>query len=287
MSPSASTGSSQPAYATDPDQLPVLLRQLVADLDDPAVTYLLGGHYYDRTNHPRYRHFPAIFALRQDEVANVEVGSDFVAFDTEFVRYPERGEPHYPGPWADRFRATVPFTQLYQLCRKVLTPAEQATDEVSYGPETILYYNTEVYKQYPIPADINQAYAAVPPSGEHPLVAVLAAVEAGLADPANHYLLNTTAFESPDGPVLLGLLHLQAQTVRDLVLEADAFTCSVLLDPYNRQQWSTVRVNFAQVWQVLRSDSPQVDLEEVEDAGGLLYHAPEVLSAYARQGRLA
>jgi len=30
-----------------------------------------------------------------------------------------------------------------------------------------------------------------------------------------------------------------------------------------------------------------VDLEEVEEAGGLLYNVPEVLSAYARQGRLA
>lgn len=286
MSPSASTGSNQPAYATDPDQLPVLLRQLVADLDDSAVTYLLGGHYYDRTNHPRYRHFPAIFALQQGEVDNVEVGPDFVAFDTEFIRYPERGEPHYPGPWADRFRATVPFAQLYLLCRQVLTPAEQAAEEVSYGPDTILYYNAVVYKEHPGPDAINQTYAAAPASGEHPLVAVLTAVAAGLADPANHYLLNTTAFESPDGPVLLGLLHLQAQTIRDLVLESAAFTCSVLLDPYDRRRWSTVRVAFAQVWQVLRSDSPQADLGEIEEAGGLLYHAPEVLSAYVRQGRL-
>ena len=84
----------------------------------------------------------------------------------------------------------------------------------------------------------------------------------------------------------MGMLHLQAQTTRDLVIEADAFTCSVLLDPYDRRQWSTVRVNFVQVWQVLRSDSPQVDLEEVKDANGLLYNAPEVLSACARQGRL-
>jgi len=285
-----STASANPdhlAYANDPAQLPALLEQLVADLADPANTYLLGGHYYERTNHPRTRHFPAVFALRQGEVANVEVGPDFVAFDTEFIRYPERGEPHYPGPWADRFRATVPFAQLYQLCRKLLTPAEQKAEEVSYGPETILYYNATVYKKYPMPADINQAYAAAPLSGEHPLVAVLTAVEAGLADPANHYLLNTTAFESPAGPVLLGMLHLQAQTTRDLAIEAEAFTCSVLLDPYDRQQWSTVRVNFAQVWQVLHSDSPQVDLAEVEEAGGLLYDAPEVLNAYARQGRLA
>lgn len=283
----ASAGPNQPTYLSDPAQLPGLLQQLVADLADPAITYLLGGHYYDRTNHPRYRHFPAVFALRQGEVANVEVGPDFVAFDTELVRYPERGERHYPGPWADCFRATVPFAQLYQLCRKQLTTAEQTAEEVGYGPDTILYYNAEVYKRYPTPADINQAYAAAPPSGEHLLVAVLRAVEAGLADPDNHYLINTTAFESPDGPVLLGLLHLQAQTTRDLVIEADAFTCSVLLDPYDRQRWSTIQVNFAQVWQVLRSDSPQVDLEAVEDAGGLLYDAPQVLRAYAQQGRLA
>ena len=269
----------QPAYATSASQLPALLRQLVTDLTDPAVTYLLGGHYYDRTNHPRYRHFPAVFALRQGEVGNVEVGLDFVAFDTELVRYPERGERHYPGPWADRFRATVPFDQLYQLCRKQLTPAEQLADEVGYGPDTIIYYNAAVYKKHPTPADINQAYAAAPPSGEHPLVAVLTAVEAGLADPHNHYLVNTTSFESPDGPVLLGMLHLQAHTTRDLAMEADGFTCSVLLDPDDRRAWSTVRVAFAQVWQVLRSDNPQVDMEEVEDAGGLLYQAPEVLSA--------
>lgn len=287
MYPTASAGPDQPTYATDPAQLPALLQQLVTDLADPSISYLLGGHYYERTNHPRTRHFPAVFALRQGEVANVEVGPDFVAFDTEFMRYPERGEPYYPGLRADRFRATVPFAQLYQLCRKVFTPVEQAAEEVHYGPETILYHNATVYKQHPTPADLNQAYAAAPPSGEHLLVAVLTAVKAGLADPTNHYLVNTTAFESPDGPVLLGMLHLQAQTTRDLAMEAEAFTCSVLLNPYDRQQWSTVRVNFAQVWQVLRSDSPQMDLEEVEEAGGVLYDAPEVLSAYARQGRLA
>lgn len=276
-----------PAPATDPAQLPALLRQLVADLADPAVTYLLGGHYYDRTNHQRYRHFPAVFALRQGEVDNVEVGPDYVAFDTELVRYPERGERHYPGPWANRFRATVPFAQLYQLCRKRLTPAEQTADEIGYGPDTIIYYNAEVHKRYPSPADINQAYAAALPSGEHPLAAVLTAVEAGLADPANHYLVNTTSFESLDGPVLMGMLHLQTHITQDFVIEVDGFTCSVLLDPYDRRTWSTVHMAFAQVWQVLLSDSPQVDMEEVEEAGGLLYDAPYVLNAYARQGRPA
>ena len=287
MYPTASADSGQPTPLSDPAQLPALLQQLVADLADPPIAYLLGGHCYDRTNHPRRRHFPAVFALRQGEVANVEVGPDFVAFDTELVRYPERGEPHYPGPWADRFRATVPFDQLYQLCRKELTPAEQTADEVNYGPDTIVYYNAVVHQRHPSPTDINRAYAAAPPSDEHPLVAVLTAVEAGLADPANHYLINTTSFESPDGPVLLGMLHLQAHTTQDLVIGADGFTCSVHLDPGDQRAWTTVRVEFAYVWQVLLSDSPQVDMDEIEEAGGLLYNAPEVLSAYARQGRTA
>jgi hypothetical protein len=182
----ASAGSGQSLYATDPAQLPALLQQLVTDLADPTISCLLGGHYYERTNHPRYRHFPAVFALQQGKVDNVEVGPDFVAFNTEFVRYPERGERHYPGPWSDRFRATVPFAQLNQLCRKRLTPAEQTADEIHYGPDTIIYYNAAVYQRYPSPADINQAYAAAPPSREHPLVAVLTAVEAGLTDPNNH-----------------------------------------------------------------------------------------------------
>jgi len=117
-------------------------------------------------------------------------------------------------------------------------------------------------------------------------VAVLTAVAAGLSNPGNHYLVNTTYFASPSGPVLLGMLHLHAHTVQDLAIEADAFTCSVLLTPHDRH-WSPVRVGFAQVWQVVRSDSPQVDWEEAEETGGLLYDAPEVLSTYARTGRPA
>lgn len=273
------------SYLTDPAALPALLHQVAPDLADPAVTYLLGGHYYDRTNHPHYRHFPAVFALRQGEVSNLKIGTDFVAFDTELVRYPEEEEAHYPGPWTDRFRATVPFAQLYQLCRKVLTPAEQVAATISYGLETIIYYNAGVHKNYPKPTTPNQAYAA-PPSSEHPLGAVLMAVKVGLADPGNHYLVNTTSFDSPNGLVLLGMLHLHAHTVRDLVLEADAFTCSVLLTP-NDRHWSPVRVGFTQVWQVVRSDSPQVDWEEAEETGDILYDAPEVLSTYARTGRPA
>ena len=83
------------------------------------------------------------------------------------------------------------------------------------------------------------------------------------------------------------MLHVNAHTVSDLEIGADAFTCSVLLDPHDRRARSTVRVGFDQVWQVVRSDSPQVDLEEAEENGDLLYDAPEVLSAYARPGRPA
>ena len=121
-----------PASPPPPSPLPTRLRQLIADLQDPAVSYLLAAHYYD---HPRYRHFPAMFPLRQGETSNVEVGPNFVAFDTALVRYPDRGEPHYPGPWADHFRGTVPFAQLYPLCRQVLPLAGQGPGPSYYGPE--------------------------------------------------------------------------------------------------------------------------------------------------------
>ncbi len=284
---SYSSSGNQSHPETDPARLPSLLHQVAADLADPAITYLLGGHYYDRTNHPRYRHFPAVFALRQGEVSNFEVGPDFVAFDTEFIRYPNRGERGYPGPLTDSFRATVPFAQLYQLCRKVLTSEEQGLEGVIYGSDTIIYHDAAAYKNYPSPADINQAYAAAPPSGEHPLVAVLTIVEAGLADPENHYLVNTTSFDSPDGPVLMGMLHLNAHTVWDLEIEAEAFSCSVLLNPHDRRQKSIVRVEFNRVWLVAVGETPNIDLDEAEEMGGILYDAPEVLSNYARQGRPA
>lgn len=151
--PAASSHLGSPL--ADAAQLSDLLRNMVADLADPTISYLLSGHYYDRTNATRYRRFPAVFALRQGEVSRVEVGVDALAFDTQFIRFPERGEPGYPGPYTDRFRATVPFAQLYQLCRKVLTAAEQQAEEVRYGPETVIYYNADVHKQSPSPADIN------------------------------------------------------------------------------------------------------------------------------------
>ena len=45
MYPTASASPDQPTYITDPAQLPVLLQQLVADLADPAVTYLAAVYF--------------------------------------------------------------------------------------------------------------------------------------------------------------------------------------------------------------------------------------------------
>lgn len=41
MHPTAFAGPDQPTYVTDPAQLPVLLRQLRADLAEPTVIYVL------------------------------------------------------------------------------------------------------------------------------------------------------------------------------------------------------------------------------------------------------
>lgn len=274
---------SAPGPAAEPQLLPDLLHQVHADLADPAVSYLLVGHYYERTNHPRYRHYPAVFALAAGEVENFEVGADFLAFDTEFIRYPERGEPHYPGPWTDRFRATVPFTQLYRLLRKVLTPAESEAEQVDYGTENVVYYNEAIHKNYPTIAEMNQAYVATPSSGNATLATVMRAVAVGLADPQNHYLVSTTYFDSPDGPVIMGMLHLHRDTVQNLEIADDSFACEVLLNPHDRKQKSRVRVGYAQVWQVLHHDQPAFNLEEMGDEG-VLYYAARVLSTFARQG---
>lgn len=137
--------------------LPELLRQAARDLADPSVYYLLGGHYYDRDNHPRRRHYPAVFSLHHSEVANLEIGADFVAFDTEFVRYPEDDEPHAPGPWADRFRATILYEQLYQLLRKVVPSEQQVGDSLIFLPSDVVYYNERIHHEnYPTPWTINQ-----------------------------------------------------------------------------------------------------------------------------------
>lgn len=62
--------------AGNPVRLPALLHQVAADLADLAVTCLLGGHYYNRTNHPRYRHFSAVFALRRHALEQRDMGYD-------------------------------------------------------------------------------------------------------------------------------------------------------------------------------------------------------------------
>jgi hypothetical protein len=52
----------QPLSQSDIARLPALLRQAATELDDPAVACLLARRYYERTNHPRGRHCPAVFA---------------------------------------------------------------------------------------------------------------------------------------------------------------------------------------------------------------------------------
>lgn len=137
--------------------LPELLRQVVIDLKDPNVYYLLGAHYYDRNNHPRRRHYPAIFSLHHGEIDTVEVGADFLAFDTALVRYPEDDEPHAPGPWTDHFRATIPFEQLYQLLRKVVPPGQPVGKTLTFLPTDAVYYNERVHREnYPSPWTMNQ-----------------------------------------------------------------------------------------------------------------------------------
>ena len=134
-----------------------MLHRVETDLNDPTVYYMLCGHYYDRNNRSRRRHYPAVFSLHHGEVANVEIGPDFVAFDTESVRYPEDGEPHAPGPWADRFRATIPFEQLYQLLRKVIPADEEVGKQLTFLPTDSVYYNQRIHREnYPSPWTIKQ-----------------------------------------------------------------------------------------------------------------------------------
>lgn len=137
--------------------LPELLCQAATELGDPTVYYLLGGHYYERDNHPQRRHYPAVFSLHHGEVANLEIGPDFVAFDTAFVRYPEDDEPQAPGPRVDRFRATIPFEQLYQLLRKVVPAGEEVGQRLTFLPGEQVYYNERIYREnYPTPWTMNQ-----------------------------------------------------------------------------------------------------------------------------------
>ncbi|UYZ65280.1 hypothetical protein [Hymenobacter weizhouensis] len=132
--------------------LPELLRRVEKKLADPTVFYMLAAHYYDRDNHPRRRHYPAVFTLHQGEVANLTVGSTDLAFDTALVRFPEDGEEHAPGPWADRFRATIPFEQLYHVMRKVVPAGQPTGKQLHFSSDDSVYYNERVYRDnYPSP----------------------------------------------------------------------------------------------------------------------------------------
>ncbi|UYZ65281.1 hypothetical protein [Hymenobacter weizhouensis] len=119
------------------------------------------------------------------------------------------------------------------------------------------------------------------PSTPHPLQGVLRQIQAGLGDSQNHYLVCTNYFETENGPVLLGTLHLQQDTVWNLVIDADSFRCEVLLHPDDPQYRSLVTVNYDQVWQVLHGDGPNFSGERAEN---ILYENTEGLSTFARQG---
>lgn len=119
------------------------------------------------------------------------------------------------------------------------------------------------------------------PREPHALVAVLHQVQAGLADPQQHYLVCTNYFQTASGPVMLGSLHLHQSTVWQLEIGAEEFTCEVLLDAADLTHRSPVRVSYDQVWQVLQGDSPQFNGGKRK---GLLYENTRALSAFAQQG---
>ena len=91
----------------------------------------------------------------------------------------------------------------------------------------------------------------------------------------------TTYFETENGPVLLGTLHLHQSTVWNLQIGADSFTCEVLLQPGSQQPRSLVRVSYANIWQVLRGDGPNFNAGK---RAGLLYENNNALSTFAKQG---
>jgi len=64
---------------------------------------------------------------------------------------------HAPGPWVERFRATIPFEQLYQLLRKVIPPGEKVGERLTFLPTEAVYYNERIHREnYPTPWTINQ-----------------------------------------------------------------------------------------------------------------------------------
>lgn len=119
------------------------------------------------------------------------------------------------------------------------------------------------------------------PPAPHSLEAVLHQVQADLSDPQHHFMVCTTYFESKNGPVLLGALHLHQSTVWNLQVGSEGFTCEVLLQPGATQPRSLVRVTYANVWQVMRGDGPNFNAGKRAE---LLYENNQALSTFAKQG---
>ncbi|RYU84750.1 hypothetical protein [Hymenobacter persicinus] len=119
------------------------------------------------------------------------------------------------------------------------------------------------------------------PREPHDVAAVLHQVHAGLSNPQHHFMVCTTYFETENGPVMLGTLHLHQSTMWNLQIGTDGFVCEVLLQPGSQQPRSSVRVAYANIWQVLRGDGPNFNAGKRE---GVLYENNHVLSTFAKQG---
>ncbi|GAA4389418.1 hypothetical protein [Hymenobacter koreensis] len=119
------------------------------------------------------------------------------------------------------------------------------------------------------------------PRAPHALETVLQQLQTDLSDPQHHFMVCTTYFESESGPVMLGTLHLHQSTVWNLQIGAEGFTCEVLLQPGSQQPRSSVRVSYANVWQVMRGNNPNFNAGK---RAGLLYENNHALSTFARQG---
>lgn len=113
------------------------------------------------------------------------------------------------------------------------------------------------------------------------LETVLHQLQADLADPQHHFMVCTTFFETENGPVMLGTLHLHQSTVWNLQVGSEGFTCEVLLQPGSHQPHAPVRVAYANVWQVMRGNGPNFN---AGNRAGLLYENNNALSTFARQG---
>lgn len=119
------------------------------------------------------------------------------------------------------------------------------------------------------------------PRAPHALETVLQQLQTDLSDPQHHFMVCTTYFEADNGPVMLGTLHLHHGTVWNLQIGAQGFTCEVLLQPGGQQPRSSIRVSYANVWQVMRGDGPNFNAGK---RAGILYENNQALSTFAKQG---